>query len=278
MTFSEAEHEAAAELLGVYALDAVEADEARGVEQHLERCARCRMEVDQLRAIAAALGSQASAVGDEPPPAVWERLSAAIASPAPASAQSPPTLAAPGAGTGAGIAGAAATVTPISAAARRRRRIWTGAVAVAAAAVVAALSFGLVNAEGRVSQLRSALDRQPGAAVRAALAAPGHRVLELRAVDGRGDGKVVLDRSGVGYVVSSAMPTLPSGETYQLWASVNGQAISLGLLGQRSLAGDAFSLGSSISAARELMVTVEPTGGVVSPDRAPIATAKLAVS
>ena len=38
-------HDEAAELLGAYALDAVEADERDAIEHHLNECPRCRAEV-----------------------------------------------------------------------------------------------------------------------------------------------------------------------------------------------------------------------------------------
>lgn len=265
------EHEAAAELLGVYVLDAVEADEARRVERHVARCARCRTEVDQLREVAASLGNQLN-LDEAPPPAVWDRIADVISASAPAAVES-----------------AAVEVASLDAWRRRppartpalhtrtphHRRAWLAGAAAAAAAAVAALSVSLVAAEGRVSQLQSAIAGRPPAPVRAALASPGHRLVSLRSGGGARVAELVIDRTGVGYVVSSTMSGLPADETYQLWASISGKAISIGLLGHRLAPGAAFTLGSAVSGARALMVTVEPAGGVVAPDRAPIAIANL---
>lgn len=261
------EHEAAAELLGVYALDAMEADEARRVARHVAGCDRCRTEVDQLREVAASLGNQLNAE-DAPPPEVWDRIAATISASAPAGDPG----GAEGAIGGAWRRGPGARVSTLTPRVPRRRAWFVGA---AAAAVVAALSVSLVAAEGRVGQLQSAIAARPPAPVRAALASPGHRLVSLRSGGGARVAELVIDRTGVGYVVSSTMSGLPADETYQLWASISGKAISLGLLGHRLAPGAAFSLGSATSGARSLLVTVEPAGGVVAPDRAPIAIANL---
>ncbi len=148
--------------------------------------------------------------------------------------------------------------------------------AAACAALAVVLGIDLSNANGRVAQLQTSLARQgPAAAVAAALASPGHRVVELHADDGARLAELVVQRNGVGYVVASSMAGLPDDETYQLWAKIAGQPISLGLLGSTPRAGAAFSLGTSVGEAQQLMVTVEPAGGVVTPDRGPVASATL---
>jgi anti-sigma factor RsiW len=260
------EHDRTAELLGVYALDAVDLDERSQVEQHLGACPRCRAELDVLRQVAADLAVMDGIEGEQPPASVWDRVAAGIAD------------------HGVRPASVPAAVVPIGG--RRRtttrtgphRVAWIGGVAAgAAAAAIAVLAVGLVHSDGQVRQLRSALaGRGPTSAVRAALEARGHRVVDLRSSHGGRLAEVVVQRSGVGYVVSSTMTALPANETYQLWASIDGRPISLGLLGRKPAPGEAFSLGASVASARELLVTVEPAGGVPSPDRTPVATAPLA--
>jgi anti-sigma factor RsiW len=62
------------DLLGAYALDAVDGDEARQVADHLVECARCRAEVAEHREVAALL-----AQGGSPAPAeLWDRIAASI--------------------------------------------------------------------------------------------------------------------------------------------------------------------------------------------------------
>ncbi len=287
------EHEEMAELLGAYTLDAVEDDDARRIERHLAACPRCRAETDQLRQVAAALGTQAGLEAGTPPQAVWDRIAERIGAGAGApSRRAAGSAAAPSGRTAGGAAGSfrttGAAAEPLAAPApvvrlddhrdlaTVRRRRWAGAIAsVAAAAVVVALAVGLVQAEGRINQLQSAQGALSGGAVRAALASPGHRVVSLRTSGGAAVARLVLDRNGAGYVVSSTMPVLRTGRTYQLWASIGGRPISLGLLGRRPSPGAAFSLGGGATGARELMVTVEPAGGVVAPGQTPIATGLL---
>ena len=63
-------HTAIEELLGVYALDAVDEDERRLVEQHLAACSQCLAEVEEHRQVAALLAGEAV----QPPPRVWDRI------------------------------------------------------------------------------------------------------------------------------------------------------------------------------------------------------------
>ena len=79
---------------------------------------------------------------------------------------------------------------------------------------------------------------------------------------------------GRAYMVSSSMPALPTDETYQLWGEISGQPISLGLLGSDPKQATFTVASSSVPSA--LAVTVEPSGGVVTPDRSPVATGTVA--
>lgn len=265
------EHGEVADLLGAYALDALEEDEARRVEEHLAECPRCRDEADQLFEVAASLGACSALEGDEPPAHVWDRI-AADTRPAGSGASrlAPESIPLP----------PASAVIPIDGHRGRRggrHRTWSAAAAaVAAAAVVVALAIGLVDVQGQVHRLQSALAvRGPDAAVRAALTTPGAQVVTLATPTGSDLARVVVEPSGVGYVVASTMSALPAAETYQLWMAIDGRAISIGVLGPHPRAGGAFDLGSAVRSARKLMVTVEPATGVVAPTRSPIATAEL---
>jgi anti-sigma factor ChrR (cupin superfamily) len=51
------DHASAAELLGVYALDACEEDEAKAVEGHLSQCEECRKEAERLQTVAGWMGA-----------------------------------------------------------------------------------------------------------------------------------------------------------------------------------------------------------------------------
>src|ERR1700677_122801 len=70
-------HEAIEELLGAYALDAVDPDEARQVELHLQTCPRCREEVRSHREVVGLLAN----AGQEAPAGLWDRVVAGIHDP-----------------------------------------------------------------------------------------------------------------------------------------------------------------------------------------------------
>ena len=143
---------------------------------------------------------------------------------------------------------------------RRRTLIGTvGAIAVAAAAVAAVLGIGLVQADNKVSNLQNA-----SPAATAALRAPGHRIVVLDSSTSKGEqAKVVVLPSGQGYVVSSTLPALDNGRTYQLWAIEGTQPISLGLLG--SAPGRAAFTMAGSTRPSHLSITAEPAGGSVFP-------------
>jgi hypothetical protein len=242
-------HEEAQELLGAYALDAVDADEAALVEYHLDRCPRCR---DELRNHREVVGLLAYA-GHEAPAGLWDRVvegiqEAGSSAPAPALR----TVAArPG----------ARTVS------MRSRRVLA---AVAAAAVVAIVLLGVqvTRLQHRTNQLIGqvasvTINPQPTmAAVRQALAEPGARRADLRSpAGGHAQLDAVILPSGQGYLYSPQLSPLPSSETYQLWGVVGRDQISYGLIGSDPAAVVAFRAGSGLEG---LAVTAEEAGGVVA--------------
>ncbi len=70
-------HEQFAEDLAIYALGALEGDEKVSLEKHLQECASCRRELEQLRGDAALLAL--SAAGPRPPERARGRLMSSIA-------------------------------------------------------------------------------------------------------------------------------------------------------------------------------------------------------
>ncbi|HEX4163366.1 MAG TPA: zf-HC2 domain-containing protein, partial [Acidimicrobiales bacterium] len=67
-------HEDASELLGAYALDAVDGVERTDLEEHLASCPRCGAELDGLREAAGALGNSV----EPPPEELWSRIAAGL--------------------------------------------------------------------------------------------------------------------------------------------------------------------------------------------------------
>jgi len=73
-------HQELQDLLGAYALDAVEPDEAAAIERHLPTCPRCRIELAEHREVAALMGY----AGADAPSGVWDRIIASLEEPPPA--------------------------------------------------------------------------------------------------------------------------------------------------------------------------------------------------
>jgi anti-sigma-K factor RskA len=144
-----------------------------------------------------------------------------------------------------------------------------GALAVAAAAVAVVLGIGLVRADNNVSNMQTA-QASRSAAVAAALQAPGHRVLTLDSSTHGEQARVVVLPSGQGYLVSSTLPPLDKGRTYQLWTIEGNQPVSLGLLGA-SPSQAAFTMAGSTHPSH-LSITAEPAGGSVFPTGPIVAT------
>ena len=67
-------HQEAAELLAVFALDALEGDEHELIEAHLAECPRCRAELDAHREVAAALGNSVEPL----PEGLWSSIAGAL--------------------------------------------------------------------------------------------------------------------------------------------------------------------------------------------------------
>ncbi|HEX9969875.1 MAG TPA: anti-sigma factor [Acidimicrobiales bacterium] len=256
-------HEQIEELLGAYALDAVDAEEADTVERHLADCPRCRAEVAAHREVAATLAY----TGTSAPEGVWDRIAGALEEPAPAAERVLPAV--PGAAPGG--RGAVVSMAGSAAAARRgwTRSAATALVGVAAVAlvVIGVLSAQLVRQDDRLDRLASAVNEQglDAAALSAALAPDGRKVA-LRSDDGRIEVAAVVRPDGEGYVVEDNLPALGHEQTYQLWAMVEGRTVSLGVLGSDPSV-TAFRAPADLKA---LAVTTEAAGGASAPTRAPL--------
>jgi anti-sigma-K factor RskA len=231
-------HDQAQELLGVYALDAVPADEAQEMSAHISSCPICQEELRDFRQVAA----EFSPSGTNPPPEVWDRIARQLGEATPPLRPAPSTA---------------------------RRRGDGMAWALRAAAVVVALAIAVLGWEvshlnGRIGQLQATVSRAGIAqAASAAALEPDSRSLELRSASGSLTADVVITADGQGYLVASSLPALRSSRTYQLWglARPGAAPVSLGLLGQVP-APAAFRVDARV---RELAISAEPLGGSVAP-------------
>jgi anti-sigma factor RsiW len=249
-------HERASELLGAYALDAVDGDELSEVEGHLATCPRCQSELDGLREVAAAMGNSTEVLPDGLWSSIAEQLDHGRLEEPPPMPRLIPSSPAP-------------FRAPPSGRTRRARSavLVLGVVAVAASAVAVVLGIDLVHSQRNVTNLQQAAAHRPATAPRSpaevALHTPGHRVVTLENAASDALAEFVIVPAGRGYLVSSNLPALGSGQTYQLWGIVGSTSISLGLLGA-SPHGSTFTI-TGATWASKLALTAEPNGGTVAP-------------
>ena len=260
-------HQEAAELLAVFALDALEGDEHELIEAHLAECPRCRAELDAHREVAAALGNSVEPL----PEGLWSSIAGALP---PHRDQEPPPM-----------------PTLVRDRARRSERprrpirhARPGAPAgLARSPVLGGVPRGRRGGGRRRLGSESGRREQPGGSVarcdrgdraycgrgRTRDAGPqGGQSEDVRAVNSW--------RSSSSYRVVRAtlsarrLPELSSKETYQLWGVVNGQTISIGVLG-RSPHLVTFTLAGSPEESR-LGITAETAGGSILPSQAMLAS------
>jgi anti-sigma-K factor RskA len=260
--------------IAVYALDGLEADEQAAVEGHLAGCPVCQAELEGHLATLARL------TPDEPAsPAVWARISEAIAGEADAARHidgvedvddaaaeatdpgSRPLLEAVPAPAGAPPAGPRGRAAGRPASPRhlaRRRPPWERAAALAAAAAVlvfVALGIGyLLGDRG---------DEEPDLADVAQDAVDGGApVATLETPDGAAVARVVVAEDGEGYFLADDLPALDPGRIYQLWQLDGEQPVSLGLVGDGTTR--AVSVGE-LEGITTMAVSAEVAGGAVAP-------------
>lgn len=287
---SPSEHRELQELLGAYALDAVDRETADRVERHLDGCVRCSTEVAHHHEVAGLLANS----GGRSPAGVWDRIASRLDDSAPPSWERlNERLEAEGAGAegggerrvrmeGAGDestverAAPAAGVVPITDARRRNRAVVRIATVAAGAAAVVALALGLQV--HHLNQKVSALQAQPSlsSAERSALADPSTKKIELAGSTGTTTGRVtvVLTSSGTGFVEATGLSSLPKDRTYQLWGVVGGRTISLGLMGSTPTVVPFMVDGNATVSA--FAITAEHAGGVVHSTNQPVVAGEVA--
>jgi anti-sigma factor RsiW len=256
----ELSHTEVADVLGAYALDALEPAELQAVDRHVQSCHVCLEEVAQHREVAGLLTPGWA----KPPAGLWERIAASLE-------EAPPPL---------DLAPVIAMKprppqTTTAAGGRRRRSFGTGIaamVAVAAVAMVGFLGIRVTDDRRRIDRLSDqAYPDQLTQSVNAALADPGSRRVDLVSTDGYRTAQAVVLPDGTGYVVKSNLPQLSKERTYQLWAVVGSAKISVGVLGPEVHAVP-FKMDGPVSA---LAITEETAGGVVTSRADPVVVGRI---
>lgn len=259
------DHDTAAELLGAYALDALDPEEAALVHEHVQGCPRCQDELTGHHRVAAMLGN----IGEGADAALWEAIERRLA-PRESSSPSAADLGradpdGPGSDPVASGPGRILSFRPHG----RNRRIGRAVVGLAAAFALGLLSFQVVHLDGKGDGHRSAVS---GLTKTADTTAAGVRRVVLTSTDQAGHevAEIVTTTSGSATLYNRGLPQLPSSRTYQLWALVDGQMISAGLLGAHPTTA-AFTLNPA-EPTTAFAITVEPAHGSISPTSTPVAT------
>ncbi|MET0726778.1 MAG: anti-sigma factor [Acidimicrobiales bacterium] len=203
-------HDEITQLLGAYALDAVDDDERVELQAHLVDCARCRAEVQEHQEVASLLAHS----GSDAPEGLWQRIADSLEEPPP------------------GLRLVAAAAPPVDAPPRRLPgRLVLAALTAAAVVMVAVLGLQIRSQGDRIDELQVALADPLTTAYTAALADPSSQILELTSADGDMVLRGAVTADGRGYLRAADLPDLDDDRTYQLWGGAGDQLVSLGVLG-----------------------------------------------
>jgi anti-sigma factor RsiW len=268
-------HQEIEELLGAYALDALEPEEKAQVEDHLRECIRCVIEVGQHHEVTGLLANSGGDASDElwhkiaerldPPSRIpsWDRLAARLEPVLPdgrPDSEGPP-----------------AAVISLDQSRRRHRWMVRTASLVAAAAAVLAVVLGVqVNHLNHQVNALNSTHQSVSAAAQAALENPATQRIQLTPPATSSGPKgasvtLVVGPSGIGYVFASDLAPLPSNQTYQLWGAIGGQLVSLGVLGpDPGVRAFTYDTGTKVQA---FAITAERGGGVVQTTHLPVVEA-----
>ncbi len=275
------DHQAIKDLLPLAALDRLEPEEARALQEHLrDRCDECEAELRTLRETAAALalGFEGAAPGAGAEERIWTRLEARLR---------------PSAATGVRDL---ARRRP----ARGRAGVWRAATAALAAGVVAMAIYAdrlnvqlhrahadqrrvLAAIDSQLADLRGqlrragdevgALQRVLGERVRLerVLSAPDLRLIRLAPLaPAPGAGAIVAVSAAHNSAVlqASGLPTTPEGKTYELWWITKERGPVAAGLFQAEQGRPAIAPVVAPPAGEHVLlgaVTLEPAGGVSKP-------------
>jgi anti-sigma factor RsiW len=230
------------ELTAGYALDALDADERRVYEAHLESCERCRDELASFWNVSEALAVAAS--GPEPSVDLRARiLDAARAEPP--------------------------VVIPFPV--RRRTPVLVPALTtVAAIAAVVAIGLGIwaVHLSNDLDSSRAAVANQREAA--AIVADPTAQTVALQ----QGNGQLVVARDGRAALALSGLERAPTGKTYEIWVIAGANAPEPSGLFPGREGAELVAVERMVGRGDVVAVTLEKAGGVKKPTTTPIVASR----
>ncbi len=259
-------HEEIKELLGAFALDAVEEEESFIIENHIEHCLSCANEVAGYKEVAAKLGNTTSNSSG----AVWENIERSLGLDLSEDDEDSdlkvPTLKFLTSNDGGQPETQQAKRSPL----RHRRMFAT--LGTVAAAVIVVLGFEVSYLSNQLTALKGRASTSSIVAVAtAAFSNNSARVLTLESGQRRLLAEVAILPNGQSYFLGKSLPALAGSKTYQLWGISSGRVVSLGILGSDPKA-ISFVVQANVS---QLMLNVEPEGGVTVPTTPVMATVKV---
>jgi anti-sigma-K factor RskA len=242
-------HEQFADDLALYALGALEGEDRASLEAHLEGCASCRRELEQLRGDAAMLAL--STVGPKPPARSKARLMNAIAEEPRREAKARANVALWWAGLG-----------------------WV----VAALAIIAGVTLWRQNVQLKTSAIESVrfferqrLESEKQRRVADILQAPdatGYDILPVKYPAPPPSGKAIYSRERGLVFIASNLKSVPSKKAYELWLiPKQGAPIPAGVFKPDSR-GSATVINPPLPAgveAKAFAITIEPEQGSSTP-------------
>ncbi|MFI8255236.1 anti-sigma factor [Streptomyces filamentosus] len=232
-------------LAAAYALGALDDDERRAFDTHLQTCEACRQEAAEFEATTARL---AAAVSQPPPAAVKAQVMAAVDG----VRQLPPRV-------------PAASTAPALGGILRRRAVPLALAASVAAAVLGGVAVWQTQ-NGQELEEQARQTQQQLDAVSAVLAAPDARTVHGKAANGALTTVVSSDQQNKAVFTAADLPAPGAGKTYQLWLDHDGTMLPAGLIdhdGTVVLTGDPADAGA-------VGLTLEPDGGSPQPTTAPL--------
>jgi hypothetical protein len=213
-------HEAYKELLAASALSALDGEDARSLELHLEQCDDCRRELLDCQETAALIALSTKPV--EPSAAIRQTVLTSVHREAGRRERDD-----------AGAVGtkAAALVLPFAQSRGSGRRYYGSFGTIAASLVFVASLIALFtvwqqnrSAKAELARLKTEMSRTNDQlarerAVVALLTSPGARMTELAGTEVARDARAMLayDKTGHAMLMAKGLPAAPNGMAYQLW-------------------------------------------------------------
>jgi anti-sigma-K factor RskA len=242
-------------LTGAYALDALDDNERRMFEEHLETCADCRAEVAEFAATAAYLGM---AVAVAPPPQLRDRVLTEIRQ----VRQLPPER---------------SNVVPLRGVSRRRFNLVAAAASILAALAIA-LGVIAYQSDQRADELAAQVEQQQQDVE--ALAAETQRIADVLAApdvqrtfgevrDGGAAAAVASEELGEVILLTRDLPALAEDLTYQLWF-IGGDPeapdiVSAGVLDVPADGDLTLLTDGDLAGVTTIAMSIEPSGGSDQP-------------